>query len=426
VRILFIHQNMPAQYAHLASHYARDAGNEVVFLTRRKAIEMPGVRKIRYDLGREPKTDSHHYVRYLDEQLLFGQAVARELATLKASGFRPDIVCAHSGWGEALFIKDVFPDVPLLIYAEYYYRGRGSDVGFGTDQEPELDMVCRSRARNTHLLLSLEAADWSVTPTLWQWQQQPAAFRARMSVIHDGIRTGVCVPDPSVRLPLPNGMVLSRDDEVVTYIARNLEPYRGFDRFMRALPELLKRRPAAHVVVVGGDEASYGGLPGDAKSWREKLLAEVRIDPHRVHFLGRVPYEYYLKVLQVSRVHTYLTYPFVLSWSMLESMSAGCCLVGSATPPVEEVLRDGENGALVDFDDGAGLVERICALLDDPETRARYGAAAREYVLTNYDLDRVCLPKQIALIERLVAGNLPRLASSAIADGFPGAVPEPA
>lgn len=421
MRILFAHQNMPAQYAHLASHYGRDPRNEVVFLTRREGVEIPGVRKIRYDLHRQARTDGHHYVKFLDEQLLYGQAVAREALALKSSGFRPDIMCVHSGWGEALFLKDVFPDVPLLIYAEFYYRGRGSDVGFDSDKEPELDVICRSRARNTHLLLSLEAADWAVTPTLWQWRQQPAAFRSRMSVIHDGIRTGICRPNPDARLLLPNGQVLSRDDEVITYIARNLEPYRGFDRFMRALPELLKRRPKAHVVLVGGDEASYGGLPGDARNWREKLLAEVRIDPRRVHFLGRIPYDYYLQVLQVSRVHTYLTYPFVLSWSMLESMSMGCCLVASATPPVQEVLRDGETGVLVDYFDGAALVARICGLLDDAGERARLGAAARDFVLRNYDLDTVCLPQQIALIERVASGRLPSFRSDAFADGMPGA-----
>ncbi len=426
MRILFVHQNMPAQYAHLAAHYAADPRNEVVFLTRRKDIEMPGVRTVRYDLSRQPRTDAHHYVKFLDEHLLFGQAVVRALVGLKNAGFRPDIICAHSGWGEAMFLKDVYPDTPLLVYAEYYYRGRGADVGFETDREVDLDIVCRSRARNTHMLVSLEAADWAVTPTLWQWQQQPAAYRPRISVIHDGIRTQVCTPDRDVQLPLPNGAVLTRDDEVVTYLSRNLEPYRGFDRFMRALPELLKRRPKAHVLLVGGDEVSYGGLPGDFRSWREKLLAEVKIDPHRVHFLGRVPYDYYMRVLQVSRVHTYLTYPFVLSWSMLESMSMGCCLVASATPPVQEVLRDGETGALVDYFDGRALVDRICSLLDDPETRERYSAAARDYIIKNYDLETVCLPKQVELIERVASGNLPRFNSTAIAEGFPGAPPEPA
>lgn len=424
MRILFVHQNMPAQYAHLAAHYAADPRNQVVFLTRRKGIELAGVRTVRYDLARQPRVDAHQYVKFLDEQLLYGQAVAREALTLKNSGFRPDVICAHSGWGEALFLRDVFPDVPLLIYAEFYYRGRGADVGFDTTQEPELDIVCRSRTRNAHMLLSLEAADWSVTPTRWQWQQQPAAYRSRMSVIHDGIRTRICTADPEVRLTLPNGVVLTRDDEVVTYISRNLEPYRGFDRFMRALPEVLKRRPNAHIVLVGGDETSYGSPPGDARNWREKLLAEVRVDPRRVHFIGRVPYDYYLQVLRVSRVHTYLTYPFVLSWSMLESMSVGCCLVASGTPPVQEVLQDGVTGALVDYFDGAALVDRICDLLDDSETRARYGAAARDYVLQNYDLETVCLPRQISLIERVASRDLPRIASTAAADGFPGAILE--
>lgn len=417
---------MPAQYAHLAGHYARDPKNEVVFMTRRKNVRMPGVRVVEYDLSREARRDSHHYVKYLDEHLLYGQAVARMADALKGSGFTPDIICAHSGWGEALFIKDIYPDVPLLVYAEYYYRSRGSDVGFDSNVAPDLDLICRTRTRNLHLLTSLEASDWAVTPTLWQWSQQPTAYQPRISVIHDGIRTGVCTPDAQARLPLPNGKVLTRDDEVVTYISRNLEPYRGFDRFMRALPELLKRRPNAHVVLIGGDEISYGGMPADARNWREKMLAEVRIDPRRVHFIGKVPYDYYIQALRVSRVHTYLTYPFVLSWSMLESMSIGCCLVASSTPPVLEVVRDGENGVLVDYFDGQAMVDRICTLLDDPDTRARYSAAARDCALRNYDLDTVCLPKQIALIERVASGNLPRVTSSAAAGDVPGSPPEAA
>lgn len=424
MRILFVHQNMPAQYAHLAGHYAGIPGNEVVFLTRRKGIEMPGVRTVRYELAREARTDAHHYVKFLDEQLLYGQAVVRHAVELKNRGFRPDVICAHSGWGEALFLKDVFPDVPLLVYAEFYYHGRGADIGFDSTAEPDLDIICRSRMRNTHMLVSLEASDWAVTPTLWQWRQQPAAYRQRMSVIHEGVRTQVCVPDPEARLALPNGNVLTRDDEVITYVSRNLEPYRGFDRFMRALPELLKRRPNAHVVLVGGDEISYGGLPSDYRNWREKLLAEVRVDPRRVHFVGRVPYDYYLRILQVSRVHVYLTYPFVLSWSMLESMSVGCCLVASATPPVQEVLRHGETGMLVDYFDGAALVDQLCDLLGDADARARLGAAARDYVKRHYDLQTVCLPQQIALVERLAAGDLPRVTSTALADGFPGAPPD--
>lgn len=424
MRILFIHQNMPAQYAHLAAHYAKDPANEVFFLTRRKNMSMPGVKKVLYDLAREPSRNAHNYVRMLDEQLLYGQAAARQALKLKDNGFTPDIICAHSGWGEALFLRDVFPDVPILIYGEFFYRGRGADVGFGAEENDDLDKICRARMRNTHMLLSLEASDWAVTPTEWQWRQHPAQFRPRISVIHDGIRTGPCAPDPSARLVLPNGRIIDRNTEVITFVSRNLEPYRGFDQFMRCLPEIQKRRPNALVLIIGGDEVSYGSLPADARNWRQKMLSEVTIDPSRVMFLGKVPYDYFLSYLKISSLHVYLTYPFVLSWSMLEAMSCGCAIVASETQPVREVMTHGKTGEMVDFFDNGALTDRICALLEDPERRRAYGEAARAHVVANYDLDTVCLPRQLALIEKVANRDLPRFWSSAVEDGFPGAPPE--
>lgn len=423
MRFLFVHQNMPAQYAHLVKHFAEDPKNEVVFVTRRQKLEIPGVRKVRYELQREPRNDSHRYVRNLDEQLLYGQAVVRSCLKLKDEGFVPDIICAHSGWGESLFLKDVYPDVPVLNFAEYYYHGTGADVGFG-GEEVDIDRLCRTRMRNIHLLMSMESADWNVTPTRFQWRQLPLAYQPRTSIIHDGVRTDICVPDPAVKCPLPDGTVLTRDDEVVTYLSRNLERYRGFDVFMKALPLIQKQRPNAHVVVVGGDETSYGSKPGDYPNWREKMQAEVAFDPDRVHFVGRVPYSHYLQLLQVSRVHMYLTFPFVLSWSLLESMSVGCTIVASNTPPLEEAIFDDETGVLVDFFDHEALCAKICALLDDPDRRARLGAAARDFAVRTYDLETVCLPQHLELIERVAAGRLPRFASTAEADGFPGAPPE--
>lgn len=422
MRFLFVHQNMPAQYAHLIQHLAKNPANEVVFVTRRQKLEIPGVRKVRYDLSREPRTDAHRYVRTLDEQLLYGQAVVRSCLKLREEGFVPDIICAHSGWGEALFLKDVYPDVPLLNFAEYYYHGTGADVGFG-GEEVDIDRLCRTRMRNVHLLTSMEQADWNVTPTRFQWQQLPAAYQPRTSIIHDGVRTNICVPKPDVKVSLPDGTQLTRDDEVVTYLSRNLERYRGFDVFMKALPLIQKQRPNAHVIVVGGDDTSYGSKPADFPNWREKMQAEIRFDPDRVHFTGRVPYSHYLEILQVSRVHMYLTFPFVLSWSLLESMAIGCSIVASNTPPLAEAIVDDETGLLVDFFDHEALCARICELLDDPDRRERLSAAAREFAVKTYDLDTVCLPQHLDLIDRVMRRDLPRFTSSAVADGFPGAPP---
>lgn len=406
MKILFIHQNMPGQYKHLAPTLARDPANEVVFITKADRPPPPGVRRVLYKTSREPNPGIHHYLHHLEGHVLYGQAVVRACLELARTGFRPDVICAHSGWGEAMFVKDVFPDAPLLTFNEFYYRSRGADVGFEPGTAPDLDKMCRTRMRNAHMLVSMEAADWGITPTRWQWLQHPEPFRERMTVLHDGVDTRVCRPDPDAALTLPDGRILTRRDEVITYVARNLEPYRGFHVYMRTVAELCRRRPDAHFVLIGGDEVSYGVGPKDAANWREKLLAEVTIDPRRVHFMGRVPYDQFLRTLQVSRVHVYLTYPFVLSWSMLESMATGCLVVGSNTPPVAEVIEDGRNGLLVDFFDPKAQADRIVSVLEHPDHMAAVRAEARRTVVEKYDLFDVCLPGQIRLIQDVAARRM--------------------
>ena len=311
MKIIFMHQNIPGQYKHLARAYGADPRNEVYFVSKPKALEIPGVRKVTYKLHREQNKQIHHYLAPVEGAVLYGQAVARALVALKNRGFKPDIICAHPGWGEAMFVKDVFPDTPLLNYFEFYYRSSGSDVGFDPDYEVTLNDLCRIRTKNTNNLLSLEACDAGISPTRWQRKQFPAEFLYKIAQIHDGIDTEVAKPNTQTKLRLSNGKMLGRDDEVVTYIARNLEPYRGFPTFMRAIPEICKRRPKAHIVIVGGDGVSYGRKLPKGETWRKKMLEEVKIDPERVHFAGYVPYDKFLKILQVSSVHIYLTYPFV-------------------------------------------------------------------------------------------------------------------
>ena len=394
MRIIFIHQNMPGQYKHLAPKMAQQ-GHEVIFVTRRRNVNIPGVRRIIYDLAREPDPKGHVYARQFDSQLLYGQAVARTLIGLRNDGFMPDLICAHSGWGEALFVKEVFPECPLQIYSEYYYRGLDSDVGFEEDNAPSIDAQCRARARNAHMLISAADADAFITPTKWQWKQHPSILRDRMSIIHDGIDSRVCRPNSSVTFTLPTGEVLSRDDEIITYMARNLEPYRGFHKFMETLEILLKLRPRSRVVIIGGDETSYGHPPKDGGSWREHLLPKFKIDPLRVHFIGRVNYEEYIKFIQISRVHLYYTYPFILSWSAMEAMAAGCAIVASGTPPVHEVMQHGSNSLLFDFSDAQQAADHVCRLLESDELRLRLGTAARKTILNEYDLHSIALPKQI-------------------------------
>lgn len=400
MKIVFIHQNMPGQYKHLAPHVARDPRNQVVFITKRTDRSIPGVRRVTYQPHRQPSPGIHHYLVRSENAVLHGQAVARILMDMRRQSFVPDVIVSHGGWGEALYAKDIFPDAPLLNYCEFYYNPFGQDIGFDPDVPATEDMLFRARTRNAHLLLTLDACDRGVAPTVWQRDVHPAPYRPKIEVVHDGIDTVALRPRPDAAFTLPSGRVLSRTDEVVTYVARNLEPYRGFDVFMRALPTLLDARPNARVLIVGGDEVSYGSAPAGAANWREKMLAEVAIDPERVSFLGYLPYPRFVELLRVSSVHVYLTYPFVLSWSMLEAMALGCVMVCSRTAPVEEVVTDGVNGLLVDFFDPEGLARRIAEVLADREGHAELGRAARRTVEERYALAD-CLRRQTAIVTAL-------------------------
>jgi glycosyltransferase involved in cell wall biosynthesis len=404
MKILFIHQNMPGQFKHLAARLAQNPDNQVVFVTKRKDREIPGVRRISYDVAREPTKGIHQYLYRTENAVLYGQAVVRTLVQLRRENFIPDIMIAHPGWGESLYAKDVFPESPLLNHCEFYYQSRGQDLDFDPSAPPELDAILRSRSRNSHLLLSLEACDRGLSPTAWQRSVHPKIFHPKISVIHEGIDTNALQPDPNATFELPNGQILTRQDEVVTYVARNLEPYRGFPGFMRAVPQICEMRPNAKILIVGGDGISYGGPPSDAKSWREKMLAEVPIDRSRVFFLGYLPYDRFTQMLQVSSAHVYLTYPFVLSWSMLESMSLGCVVIGSKTKPVEEVISHGENGLLVDFFSPDAIAKQVVAVLEDRKGHEAIAKAARRTVLRKYDLAH-CLKQQMALIHSMVRGR---------------------
>jgi len=399
MNLLVIHQSLPGQYKHLIPALARDPANQVVCITQDRAFAPPGVRMVTYKPSRHSHASTHHYIRLYENAVLNGQAVLRACMPLRGEGFRPDVILVHPGWGEALFLRDVFPRSRILSYCEFYYHGRGADVGFDPDTPTSLDAICRARARNAHLLLSLESCDAGISPTQWQRDRHPAPFHDKISVVFDGIDTRIVCPAQDASLRLPDGTVLTAQDQVVTYVARNLEPYRGFPSFMRAVPLILRHCPAAHILIVGGDNVSYGQPPPGGGTWRQAMLNEVGpLDPTRVHMPGQVGYRDYLKVLQISTAHVYLTVPFVLSWSCIEAMSAGCILIGSCTPPVQEVIEHGQNGLLVDFFNPVEIAETVAATLNGANQPLR--AVARATAQSRFDLSH-CLPKQLELVNQL-------------------------
>ena len=377
-------------------------GHQVVFVTQKGKPEISGVRKIEYAPHRGVTEGIHPYLASSEAAVLNGQAVARVGFALREKGFRPDVMIGNPGWGETLFLKDVWPDIPLISLSEFFYRGHGSDVGFDPEFDAGDDSVLRARARSGMHLLAIEAADVAYAPTEWQKAQFPRAYQDKIRVIHDGIDCHRLRPDPNATFTLDDGRVLSVKDEVLTFVSRNLEPYRGFHCFMRALPDVLDKRPNAQVVIVGGDDVSYGARPPDAETWRARLLSEVGSMPDRVYFPGRLAYADYVRLMQVSSVHAYFTYPFVLSWSMLEAMAVGGFVVGSRTPPVEEVIRDGENGWLMDFFDREDIAGRLSEAFECRAEMTDLRSAARQTVFSRYALDD-CLSLQRAMIEEVIA-----------------------
>lgn len=403
--ILCVHPNFPGQFARLLRALHEREGWTVVGM----GCEPP-------DTGR---TEFAKYYQYgipagrwdglyppmskLTEDIRRGRSANRIFSKLRDSGFQPDVILAHPGWGDALFVRDYFPDSAYVAYLEYFYKAKSSDVDF----DPEFPISETDRQlvplKNTPSLIAYADADVQVTPTHWQSSLFPKSLRRSIQVLHDGIDTKRVAPGFDT-FQLPDGRVLTTGDEVLTFVSRALEPYRGFHSFMRSLPELQRRRPKLVTLVLGRDRVAYGRGPADFANWREFMLDELKgkVDFSRVFFLGLVPYFDYVKVLMVSKVHVYLTYPFVLSWSLLEAMATGCAIVCSNTEPVREIIDDDVNGKLVDMFNYNNIGSAIERLMEGDEIREKMGRSARETAL-NYDFDDVIFPKYLRLLQDAVS-----------------------
>jgi len=411
MNILFIHQNFPGQFKFLApALVAQGHSVSAMVMQKTTSTQWQGVRLYPYSASRGSTPGVHPWVSDFETKTIRAEACFRAALALRDGGYTPDVIIAHHGWGESMFLKDVWPQARLGIYCEFYYHPEGADVGF----DPEFPSTdpgegCRLRLKNLNNLLHFPVADAGISPTSWQASTFPEPFRSRITVVHDGIDTQAVAPKADVAITLNQSLTLTRKDEVITFVNRNLEPYRGYHVFMRALPEILRKRPHARVLIVGADDVSYGARPAGGQKWKDIFAAEVRpqipdADWARVHFLGHVPYQHFIPLLQLSTVHVYLTYPFVLSWSLLEAMSAGCTIVASDTQPLQEAITDGQTGLLFPFFDHGALAQKVCELLQDPTKRQRLGANARAFAQANYDLQAVCLPRQLEWVGALKYG----------------------
>jgi len=412
VKLLCIHQGFPGQYIHILRALDRQGGHQLVGLGIDEAAEeLPAsVQYFRYGLARGNQEGLHPWVQDIETKVIRAEACAHACSEMKRNGFTPDLICGHPGWGELLFVKDVWPSVPLLTYQEFFYN----PLGFDYDFDPELQGVpdwrsCSSiRMKNANQLLNLEASNWCVTPTEFQRTSYPAAWRDRISVIHDGIDTNKACPNLNPKpIELEDGTVLTANDQIVTFVNRSLEPYRGCHIMIRAIPHLQRLAPEAKLLIIGNTSGVSYGSPCPNGEWKDVFLKEIegQYDPSHVHFTGKVPYEQFLPILQLSKAHVYLTYPFVLSWSLLEAMSCGCAVVGSATPPVQDVIDHRRNGLLVDFFDHKELAEAISELLTNRALAQELGQSARDTVLRSFRLEN-CVQRQLALMDLVAQGGL--------------------
>lgn len=402
--VLFLHQNFPGQFRHLAPALQR-AGHQVQALAMHRRPSGTGVLTHHYSLRSQPVAGQHPLLREAEAKALRGEAAASAILALKRQGFEPDVVVTNPGWGEALYVPDVLPRARMVGLIEFYYGTPDADVGFDPEfAQPGLEVAMRQRLKNlalTECLLNMHAG---VSPTLWQASRIPAGLRSKVEVIFDGLDTDALCPDGQASFKVGEGGPRFRPgDPVISFVNRNLEPYRGYHRLMRALPDFQRRCPTAHVVLVGGESVSYGAPAPVGKTWKQIFLDEVqgRLDLSRVHFVGALPYADYLSLLRVSAAHVYLTYPFVLSWSCLEAMSLGCRVIGSKTPPVQEFIEDGRNGHLVDFFDTDALVAAMAQAIDRAGQDDPIRHAARATAVARCDLQRVCLPRWMDLIHSL-------------------------
>ncbi|MEO0397857.1 MAG: glycosyltransferase [Pseudomonadota bacterium] len=391
MQILFLHNNFPAQFGGLGAHLV-EHGWQVWFGTQRKGARAPHLNVFVYEPHRAPEDGVHPYSSTWEKAVINGQSVARAGLKIGPRDLSPDIVVSHSGWGPGLFAKDVWPNARTVGYFEWYYNAPGPDVAFLDPTPPTADQRARSRCRNAPILLDLVSVDLGICPTQWQKSQFPSEFGKKLLVHHDGVDTDYYRPTGKEGLRL-EGLDLPADAEIVTYVARGMEPYRGFPQFMSALARLQKRRPNVHAVIVGEDRVAYGKKLEEGDSHLKRVKADLDLDMARTHFVGYLGRDDYRKVLRASSAHVYLTVPFVLSWSMMEAMSTACLLVASDTAPVREVVNS-ENGILVDFNDPDAIAEGLYEALENPAAHQERRAAARATILAKYDADKLLNEKR--------------------------------
>lgn len=402
--ILFVHNNFPAQFAHLAAELVR-RGERVAAISSETGRAVEGVELLPWAPVRAGTPNIFRPARWPELDLMRGRAAAERALTLKAGGFEPDLIIAHPYMGGSLFLKDIFPKARHIAHGEYYYRPHNSDADFDPEfaiRDFENDL--KIRAFNATLAWAYAEADAIVCPTPYQLSLFPPTLRARARIIHEGVDTNEAKPDPAAWLRLTGGQLLDRKTPVITYVSRRFEPMRGVHILLRALPKVLAEVPEAQVLMIGADHPDCYGVRAPAgTTWKQHFLKEMapRLDLGRVHFTGTVSRQILMLAFAVSAAHVYYTYPFVLSWSLLEAMACGCLVVGSDTPPLHDAIQNGRDGLLLDFFDVDALSDTLIRACRDPDAFASLRENARKTIIERFDRADICLPQWMALIEQV-------------------------
>ena len=402
-RILFVHQNFPGQFPRIADALVA-RGDEVAAIGGGSAQEIEGVKLVRWSRFRGSTPGIFDAATRAEADLIRGEAAAGAAMELRNAGFIPDVIVGHPGWGETLHLKDIFPGAKLILFGEFYYRYFGADVNFDREFDtPTLRGAMRTNGKNATVALGYTMADLIVSPTRFQGSTLPEIFRPRMRILHEGIDLSKARANSAARVPLEDGLVLDRSTPVISFINRNFEPLRGYHIFMRSLPAFLDAVPEAHVILIGSDGAGYGTPRTDERSWREQMTEELggRIDHRRVHYVGRVSHDRMIDILSIGAAHVYYTYPFTLSWSLVEAMACECLILGSDTAPVRDAISPGVNGILNDFFDVEALSSAMIRAVREPEAYRSLRTQARETALRHFDAATVGVPAWIRLIDEV-------------------------
>lgn len=404
MHILFVHQNFPAQFGHVARHLARTKGWTCSFVSKTPAGEVEGIRKIEYRTEGGARESTHYCSRTFENAVWHAHGVYE--ACKAQPWLRPDLIVGHSGFGSTVFLPELYPAAPVVNYFEYYYHSHGSDIDFRPEYPArELDFL-RARARNAMLLLDLENCRRAYSPTRFQQGLFPAAYRSKIDVIFDGIETDIFRPLEAKPRQIA-GRSIPASTRVVTYVSRGFESMRGFDVFMKVARQIYEQYPDVLFVCVGSDRVCYGGDERHIRhrTYREHVLAQDQYDLSKFLFTGLVGVRELVEIFNLSDLHIYLTVPFVLSWSMMDALACGCTVLASDTAPVREMIVDGRNGLLVPFGDVERLAERAVEVLRDPAEFRHLGRVAVEHIRRDYAID-VTLPQMVRLFEQAVEGGV--------------------